>query len=131
MASESDPEGAANDRRFSRQVLLPEVGVAGQMRLLASCVGGVDGDPGAAAVTRSYLARAGVSFDGEASVPGVSTERVDALAARPELRAAAEAVAGAYAAVEHIKRCVGAGTEGRWPDGLRLTGPPETAEHEP
>src|SRR4051812_46506448 len=56
----------ADDRvRYARQVLLPEVGSEGQVRLLAAQVriGGV-ADEGAAAVAREYLERAGVRVVG-------------------------------------------------------------------
>jgi len=109
------PFSEASIRRYSRQILLREVGGAGQKRLLAATVA-VTGDGPAARVCALYLAAAGV---------GTVLSRADLTRARavnPELRVAAAGppdlvaqpahaispadawVQGALAAIEALKR---------------------------
>lgn|GEM_PF-5176814 len=74
------------------------------------------------ATTRDYLERAGLVFsaDGDSTYDaGVS---VAELVADARLVDAAEALLGAFAAVETIKAATGLGTAGGWPSGLRLDG---------
>jgi hypothetical protein len=93
--------------RFARQLLLPELGEAGQERLLAGRVRAADGaDPEALEVARTYLERAGVSVTSnhEASELRVATtDELERLAGRPELLEAARALAGALAAVHAVQ----------------------------
>lgn len=115
---------AADRRRYARQVLLTEIGVAGQARLLQSAVAspmGEDADPRAVEVALDYLRRAGVGVDDRGvpiALPG--SEALRALAGRPELYEAAAALSGAFAAVEAIKRTLGAGEPGALPSSLVL-----------
>jgi len=115
--------------RFARHLLLPQLGEAGQRRLLRARVRpAADADPGALAVARTYLARAGVavidaSDDGADAVPlAVSSEsEVSRVAGRPELRVAARALLGALAAVEAIQTAAGVATRARAPDLLSIS----------
>ena len=94
-------------RRFARQLLLAEIGEAGQARLCASRVKVADGaDAQAAETARAYLDRAGLQVvdDGEALEAAVpSADAIGALARDEEQRPAAAALAGAFAAVEAMK----------------------------
>jgi hypothetical protein len=100
-------------RLFARQVLLPELGLAGQQRLCASEVAiAADGDARAADVAREYLLRAGVRLapaadGGGFCVPIGSTDDVRDLAGSAPLEACAAWLAGALAAVETIKHSAG------------------------
>jgi hypothetical protein len=105
----------SDKRLYSRQMLLTELGVAGQERLCAARTRTREhADARASEVATDYLARAGVCADAgpdsvEVAVP--SAERVDALAGDPQLRECAAWLAGAFAAVEAIKAITGAGSE--------------------
>jgi hypothetical protein len=118
---------SAQRARYARHLLLPEIGEGGQARLLKSQVGAAaDADPGALAVARSYLERAGVRVadDAEGSVE-VSLNvpdraRIEALAGSPLLLEAARALAGALAAVETIKSVVGIGQPSELPEAFSL-----------
>lgn len=103
-------------RRHARQLLLAEVGERGQARLSGHEVG-LRGDPRAAEVAALYLSRAGVAVrDDAASVLELADpDAVSRLAGRDELREAAAFVAGAFAAVEEIKRALEVGTAGQLP----------------
>lgn len=110
-------------RLYARQVLLHELGIAGQARLCASRVAVREGgDALATRVTRDYVQRAGLLLDDEASVeltlpmPG----DVQTLAGDPALRDCAAWLAGAFAAVETIKRCVEVGRRAQLDPELRL-----------
>jgi len=106
--------------RYARHLLLPEIGEAGQERLLASRVR-VSGASGAEAVARSYLERAGVQLgDTGEQLRVASDARLDALAGSPLLLEAARALAGAFAAVETIKSVVGIGHPSELPEALSL-----------
>jgi hypothetical protein len=98
-------------RLYARQVLLNEVGMAGQARLCATeaCVP-AHADAAAGAVAADYLQRAGVrvSVSGLPLKAATSAE-VDAIAGEPMLRDCAAWLAGAWAAVEAIKASTGAG----------------------
>lgn len=105
-------------RRHARQLLLAEVGERGQARLCAHAVA-LRGDPRAAEIAALYLSRAGVTVKQEADVldvPGADALRQ--LAGRDELCEAAAFVAGAFAAVEEIKRALELGAPGRLPAAL-------------
>lgn len=102
--------------RYARHLLLAEIGPEGQARLCAASYR-VEGDSSAARVAVDYIERAGVGCAAEGSVGDValsvpSSEAVDALAGRPELREAAAALAGALAAVEAVKTITAAGRRG-------------------
>jgi hypothetical protein len=99
--------------RYARHLLLPELGEAGQLRLCSGRIRhAADRDPGALAVARDYLARAGVGEGALGDAPEVWMDVSDPaqLAARPELIEAARALCGAFAAVEAIKALAGLGT---------------------
>lgn len=114
-------------RRFARHTLLSEIGTVGQERLCAATVVvNSDGDPAAVAIARDYLLRAGVNVGVGATDPADSlaiavaaTGVVDRFAST-QLRHAAAAIAGAFAAVEGIKALVGAGTAAVLPASFRL-----------
>jgi hypothetical protein len=116
--------------RYARHLLLPEVGPDGQARLCAHAVA-LDGDPRAVAAMGTYLARAGVTVEpagaaasgsGAAGAGAPSSDAVQRLAGRADLEEAAAFLAGAFTAVEEIKRVLQVGTPGRL-DAVRLTGP--------
>lgn len=105
-----------------RQLLLDEVGKEGQARLSrAGFRAGPSTDPDAYAVASMYLRRAGCPEcqDG-APLDALTSDAVDRLACTPALRPQAAAVLGAFEAVEHIKRAVGAGRPAPFPAGLTL-----------
>jgi hypothetical protein len=116
------PLSARERTLYARHLLLAEVGSEGQERLLSCRVRASEGqDAQAVATGLSYLSRAGVEIRAEADdtaalsfAPGTDAE-VEALAGRPELRAAASALRGAFAAVEIIKETVAAGRPAPFP----------------
>lgn len=114
---------SAARRRYARHVLLVEVGEAGQERLLRARFrpdAGADED--AYAVAAEYLERAGCHADARGDTARVpDTETVGKFAGSAELRAPAAAIAGAFAAVEHIKSVLGVGTARRFPPDARLS----------
>lgn len=94
---------SAADPRFARQVLLSEIGRRGQETLSAARYRIDEGaDPRVAHVVRTYLDRAGLAEHAEG--------RVVALDERGARDPAAAFLAGALAAVEHIKSELGIGT---------------------
>ena len=106
--------------RYVRQSMLPEIGAAGQANLEARPVR-LSGPARAVAWATLYLERAGVRV---ATDPGGHAEPLSLPPldpARPELAAAAQAIAGAWAAIELIKRRVDAGASATL--DVRLTGP--------
>lgn len=109
-------------RRFARQLLLAEIGEAGQARLCASRVRITAGaDAQAAETARTYLERAGLPVvdDGaaiEANVP--SSVAIGALARNEAQRPAAAALAGAFAAVEAMKAALALDRPGALPQDL-------------
>ena len=106
-----DPQ---DQQRFARHLLLSQIGEAGQLRLCATQVRvGADADARAAKVAWLYLERAGMRIgtdDASQVIALASPEAVRALAGGIELEDAAAALAGAFAAVEAIKRALGVGT---------------------
>lgn len=107
-------------RRFARHLLLAEVGERGQARLCAH-EAAITGNGRAAEVATLYLERAGVRVDPDAqnALGTADGEQIAALAPRPELREAAAFLAGAFAAVEEIKRALGVGRAGELPRALK------------
>jgi hypothetical protein len=98
-------------RLYARQVLLREVGMAGQARLCATeaCIPAIV-DAAAGAVAAEYLLRAGVRVtDSGLPLTAATSAGVEALAGEPMLRECAAWLAGAWAAVETIKGSTGAG----------------------
>src|SRR5687767_5033255 len=121
------PLSSAERARYARHLLLPEIGEAGQARLLACQVRvAASAEAGALAVARSYLERAGLQVEGvmersvEASLAVPDRARIDALAGSPIFLEAARALAGAFAAVEIIKSVVGIGQPSELPEALSL-----------
>lgn len=112
---------------YARHLLLSEIGSTGQERLCAHWVSVAKGaDPEAARVATDYLVRAGVTVTGE--TPGGTnqldlpdTAAIDALAGCPELAHAAQALRGAFAATEAIKRALDIGTKAEFPTLLCLS----------
>lgn len=112
----------AQRRRYARQLLLGEIGERGQEHLLvarfrptASC------DPDAYAVAADYLQRAGLAFDPsgtEIRTPGA--DAIEGLAGSSDLRDAAAFIAGAFAAVEHLKEVLGIAPARELPPDLCL-----------
>ena len=105
--------------RYARHLLLAQLGEAGQERLLAARVrANGDADPGALAVTRCYLERAGLTFaepddaparDGAAAAPVhvATSAEIDAMAGLPALHEAARALSGALSAVGTLLSVLG------------------------
>jgi len=114
---------AAARRRYARQLLLGEIGEAGQERLLVSGFrGAADGDEDAFAVAADYLERAGCprSPEGtEVRVPRAS--EVMRFAGNAALRESAALVLGAYAAVEYLKEVLGIADTNQVPTDLSLS----------
>lgn len=108
----------AQRARYARHLLLPELGEAGQLRLLGARTRAADGaDPGTVAVARSYLSRAGLGVatgacEAEVALQLPDTRAVAELAGAPELAEAARALAGAFAAVEAVKAAARIGEQG-------------------
>lgn len=101
--------------RYARHLLLPEIGLAGQERLLASTVRvGVGAHARADQVARLYLERAGmtVGASAERAVDVADTAAVERVAGVAALVPAAAALAGALGAVEAIKEVLQLGTKG-------------------
>jgi hypothetical protein len=113
---------AADKKRFARHVLLTEIGIAGQERLLHSAVSMPEGaDARAAEVATDYLQRAGLRVDPTGSAVGVpEADALRALAGHDELHEAAAALSGAFAAVEAIKRALYVGQPAALPASLCL-----------
>ena len=110
---------SSEDRlRYARQLSLAEVGEHGQERLLRSrfrCDPGAD--PTAQMIAVDYLKRAGLEESDSAEVLTVATpDAVDRIADEPALREAAATVAGAFAAVEHLKQALGLGPARPYPE---------------
>jgi hypothetical protein len=105
---------AALKQRYARHLLLAEIGEGGQARLLATRVRLESAaDPRAREVASEYLRRAGVTVgDSGASVSLGDTRAITALAGSEHLHDAAAALAGAFGAVEAIKRALGVGRAG-------------------
>ena len=112
----------ADQALYARQILLPELGLAGQARLAATEVSFAQtAEPRARAVAHDYLSRAGLasvdSSPGAAASSGRTRRQVElpschqlqVLAGEPALEECAAWLAGALAAVELIKASCGAG----------------------
>lgn len=95
-------------RLYARQVILRELGQAGQARLCASRVTLTPGHTPAALVARDYLQRAGVQVVDDATATAVALAEPAQL--EPALRACADWLLGAFSAVETIKQLAGVGT---------------------
>ncbi|MGB5811260.1 MAG: hypothetical protein WBG86_12055, partial [Polyangiales bacterium] len=96
-------------RRYARQLLLGEVGEAGQVRLSrAGFRAGAECDVETYAVAREYLLRAGCPEDERTGTPieGATEHAVMELAGSASLRAPATAILGALLATEHIQRAL-------------------------
>ena len=103
-------------RRYARQLLLGEIGEAGQQRLLdARFRSGAGGDADAYAVAADYLAGASGAV---LHVP--STSRLMRFAGSPALAEPAAAILGAFSAVEHLKEVLGIAAARELPSELRL-----------
>jgi hypothetical protein len=98
-------------RLYSRQVILRELGQAGQAQLCAARVAAADSSSaGATSVALDYLERAGMQVldapaEGVLPLAVLSADEAD-----PALQACAEWLHGAWAAVETIKQCTGVGS---------------------
>jgi hypothetical protein len=113
---------AAARRRYARQLLLGEIGEAGQERLLdARFRHEAGGDADAYAVASDYLQRAGCAMDPTGAVLRVpNTIALMRFAGSPALAEPAAAVLGAFSAVEHLKEVLGIGAAHEFPAELRL-----------
>jgi hypothetical protein len=112
--------------RYARQVLLGEIGEAGQLRLCATRLRfGAASDPRAAAVAADYLLRAGIEITGDSDADELllgDAGAIRELAGSSGFEYAAAALAGAFGAVEAIKAALGAGVPSRLPGDLVLAG---------
>jgi hypothetical protein len=116
--------GPAQRARYARHLLLPELGEAGQLKLLAARVRPTEGADGEAwEVARDYLARAGVEEDAAQGTPValLDASQLAALAGEPRLTEAAKVLAGALCAVEAIKRFAGLGVPAALPVTFSLS----------
>ena len=114
-------------QRFARQVVLAEIGEAGQERLCASTVRIAErADPRVRELATQYLERAGVHLGsdpaGAIAVEALDLEAVRALAGDVALEDAAAALAGSFAAVEAIKAALDVGRPARIDPKLSLGG---------
>lgn len=116
---------AAARRRYARQLLLDEVGEAGQLRLLTSRFRREEAcDADAFEVAAQYLARAGCVADPRGKpvqVPGEA--EILRFAGTERLREPAAAILGAFSAVERIKETLGLAPARPLPSDLRLSDP--------
>jgi len=110
-------------RRYARQLLLGEIGEAGQERLLnARFRHEAGGDADAYEVAAEYLERAGCAMAPSGAVLRVpSTTALARFAGSPALAEPAAAILGAFSAVEHLKEVLGISAAGELPTGLRLS----------
>ena len=102
----------ADKALYARQILLPELGLEGQARLVRTAVRlDSGGDARAAAVACEYLQRAGLPVREDASVvlAAVSSSEIAARAGEAEFEECAAWLLGALTAVEAIKTSLGAG----------------------
>lgn len=114
---------AAVRRRYARQLLLGEIGEAGQERLLdARFRRGSASDANAFAVAADYLRRAGCSereTGDEVQVPDEAA--VEQFAGSLHLVDPAAAIIGAFCAVEHLKATLGVADAQAFPTDLQLS----------
>lgn len=117
---------AATRRRYARQLLLGEVGEAGQLRLLAARFRRDQrSDAEASLVSADYLERAGCTVGVEGDPLDVPSESaVMRFAGKASLSAPAAAIIGAFCAVEAMKRTLGCGEARDFPAELRLSTEP-------
>jgi hypothetical protein len=110
-------------RRYARQLLLGEIGDAGQQRLLDSRFRrAAGGDADAYAVAADYLERAGCATDPSGAVLRVpSTSALLRFAGSPALAEPAAAILGAFSAVEHLKKVLGIAAARELPRELSLS----------
>lgn len=110
-------------RRYARQLLLGEIGDAGQQRLLESRFRReAGGDADAYAVAADYLERAGCATDPSGEVLRVpSACELLQFAGSPALAEPAAAILGAFSAVEHLKKVLGIAAARELPRELRLS----------
>jgi len=104
--------------RYARHLLLPEIGLAGQERLLSARVTlPAHADARVARAARVYLERAGVQVDlaGAAETALADRASVEQMAGSTALEPAAAALAGALGAVEAIKEVLQLGHKGDAP----------------
>jgi hypothetical protein len=115
--------GAAARRRYARQLLLGEIGEAGQERLLdAEFTAGAASDASAFAVAADYLRRAGYTETERGRAVRVPEPgEVAWFAGAPFLNEPAAAVMGAFCAVEHLKLTLGVGDRREFPSDVRLS----------
>ena len=113
---------AAARRRYARQLLLGEIGDAGQERLLdAGFVVGAGADAGARAVAIDYLGRAGCAErDGGRELNVPDSREVMQVAGASFLRGPAASLVGAFCAVEHLKATLGLADARAFPPDLQL-----------
>jgi hypothetical protein len=113
---------AAARRRYGRHLLLGEIGESGQERLMkAGFRLGPGRDADAYAVAAEYLERAGcLRKDDGQEVRIADRAAVLRFAGSPALRETAAAVAGAFAAVEHLKEVLGIAAARDLPPDLTL-----------
>jgi hypothetical protein len=114
---------AAARRRYARQLLLGEIGNAGQARLLdARFRPNEASDAEAFAVAADYLKRAGCVRDEAGDAVAVPDEAVVMrFAGNAALRSPAAAIVGAFCAVEHIKAVLGLAKARGFPTDVTLT----------
>jgi hypothetical protein len=115
--------GAAARRRYARQLLLGEIGEAGQESLLeAEFAAGAGSDSRAFAVAADYLRRAGCAEAELGRVVRAPDEAaVMRFAGAPSLAEPAAAIMGAFCAVEHLKVTLGIGNAQPFPTDVQLS----------
>jgi hypothetical protein len=109
----------ADKAKYARQILLTELGLAGQERLVATRLQWTaEADSRASEVASAYLERAGVGAHVQGAdarhvaVEVAPADRVVQVAGDPVLEDCAAWLLGAFAAVEAIKSAAGVGTPG-------------------
>jgi len=123
---------SAHDRtRYARHLLLPQLGEAGQARLLATRLRAQSAaDLGVLEVARTYLVRSGVTLvdapragaqDDTQELPLPTESEVARVAGRPALTEAARALLGALAAVDAIRTATGLGTGAGLPEHFAIS----------
>jgi adenylyltransferase/sulfurtransferase len=112
---------ASQRGRYARHLLLPEIGLVGQERLVAARFHIPSSAHRAAAdVARTYLSRAGLSESAEPSALELELPRPSSVDHDPALRRAAAALSGALSAVETVKAVLLLGSKGEPVDPFTL-----------